>query len=1225
MGLTFPIAPTIAANDRLKASQLIGLANSINDRERSGVGNITERRVWWAYNAFRQVRLPNGDSFPAEGEFWYIYHHLDPRAVSSNDFPRWPEAGPGEPEGANLSSIFNAFTFGSSNLYDEETRLGIMELWNGNQPPSTPEDFWELGKLQRGVIDPDSGEQYCPAIMAAQSANLTTAGTGFRNFHGKAWGGVFPTPVQLSGSCGSGDYADTPSYEIFFTATNPDAATSGLHGTVSDAGGVPRVTYAGTCPFESDDVTDGHVLQIYNVGKFYAVAVFDSATPGNVVFDLFPTADWIQGPYTGAGRLYRYDGGHVSRAAWAFTNDFRGTPEQRNPDTYKIEDIAFSFQEFLSRQYLLAPNIGAEAGGGLEARYPTATKKVASVAASGTYLNFGPRDYHEYRDGYKLTGFFAKATNILGSFTLEVLADDALIGSLTLTADEPSALKFLTDSIEPSRIKVRLATSAKFSGTGNITFEAMEQYAYNPDHFDGYMLLRLMATVGGFEGEGNAIDGSGQDANAAKALYTTYQTYGCVVNQTTAGVRSLINAVNESPIHEAARRMTRTARIVPRQQLVSYGVSGGVVTMRFKRYPYGLNNVKADAFEGIAPSWRAVTEIVEGVVYVVRSHTGGSISYLGSTFSHNKRFTGSADSSEFSINGDAELLEYEGIRADAPKNGWSNEWLMFVNFHVHHPSNSSIWKLDSYSDHYTFNNRAAFYADGVSSDMSTDLHVMGTIGGANIRANHFSFEMPSAYRYYGGLNSSADSTFQKSCQLFPKPYELASATVEFVEGGDDIVKLVFKSAFQTHPDAPATVDADPYSWISGEISDLDAEDYRTDDNGIRQYIAMDRLGHYAAVKVGDVAYEAMTYVTTLPDNPFACCIPKFFFSKLISKPYADGNDTIQSHDSRVVIDQFREMESWLRCACEGFVDGTTTQSLQCGDGGTPYDYTFENLCFDAFGDTKIADFSSGHGPQVNTELLASMFNKFSAAVNLLDKVALRGIMKIETRARNGSGTMDVTADWGTTLNCGILAGEHTIWSGNPVAATMGAWGAWGDFTAGYAQGFEAVAALNYCGVNGTLAIETNVTQREMRIATNGFDDALSAELLDLIQGTNFVAYGELREFISVPFKTEVAVADADDCSSGTGSFDDGVIGWQFGQNLIYGGEKTISCVTADSARMDTNCPGGDFALCSAVVGGLTVPVNKASSASYSQFTPYTVTLSNTAILKVPLVAQEVVG
>jgi hypothetical protein len=198
MGLSFTRAPTVAKGDKITSAQFNALANAFNDRLKSGIGDGAWRVAMFWFNLWRQVRNPDesGFVFPPQGEWWEIYGLLDPE----NNPGQWPIAGPGEPEGANIGNPAMQFVYGNPALVGEADRLTDIQLTINGQPPATLTDFWTLGKLQRGVIDPDNNLQNVPAFAVAQSHFQIVTPT--YSPHGKAYGGYFPTPIALLEDCG---------------------------------------------------------------------------------------------------------------------------------------------------------------------------------------------------------------------------------------------------------------------------------------------------------------------------------------------------------------------------------------------------------------------------------------------------------------------------------------------------------------------------------------------------------------------------------------------------------------------------------------------------------------------------------------------------------------------------------------------------------------------------------------------------------------------------------------------------------------------------------------------------------------------------------------------------------------------------------------------------------------------------------------------------------------
>ena len=101
--------------------------------------------------------------------------------------------------------------------------------------------------------------------------------------------------------------------------------------------------------------------------------------------------------------------------------------------------------------------------------------------------------------------------------------------------------------------------------------------------------------------------------------------------------------------------------------------------------------------------------------------------------------------------------------------------------------------------------------------------------------------------------------------------------------------------------------------------------------------------------------------------------------------------------------------------CEGFVDGQTSVDYGCAVGVMAvFDYTFPNLCFDAFGGTSITtmptvetdaldadevrtDSPIGYGPLPTVRLSAEQWNQYAKAVNKLTKVRVSLPFKLQVQ------------------------------------------------------------------------------------------------------------------------------------------------------------------------------------------------------------------------------------
>ena len=1162
--LTFTKALEVGSGDPITSTQHNKLARAINDRCRA-FQMVPWRVVMWWFNLFRQVRNPaeGGFVFPPQAEYFDIYQHLD---SEHHQGTTWPVAGPGEFEGANLANPMMAFVFGNPGLDKEDERLSarIDLLPPVNLPPI--ESVWEMGKKHRGVYDPDVFAQNAPALDAAR--DFIRIVQPWFSPHGKSYGGFFPTPVELLTDCGATEDLGLgqPSYEILFSALRSDVVVPAHHGTLSTVDGKSVVTYAGSCPCGTTSHASGHVIRIVEFEGNYYVVVGTGTGVCDFNVDVFPTVDWIEGPYTGDGVLQHADGQHLARALWAFGVDFRGTPAQRSPDDFDVEKIAFDNEEFFNRQYYLAPNIGVLQGESLFVLYPRA-EFGGSFVPDGSLGRFtGGETEHTYRAGFVLAGMFAKAKNLAEPVSIEVLDGAKVIATLKLTPDAngaAEAMRWLAKCPTPAPLTVRLATPARFSGVGSISVEFTEQLEYKPQPWDAYLVTRLAATAGG-TAFGGGVDGRGRDCDFSREISKEFFANGCVVNRAgVAAVRTIAEWVNDQPVYDAARRLSRDhARIVRRQNLVSYEVTGGKSVLRFKRFAYGLNNIRADMFQDIAPPLDPVAsgELIEGETYIVRATGNGKIAYAGGLYENDQTFVGVGQASslsgparrEYQATGDAQAFVHDGIRHAALKKGFTNEWVMFLEAKRYHPSATSIWKPDAYSDYFAWCQRCHFYSGTapsalrrhVSYNHTTDLDsvtFMPILNPMSVQTEFLAPEAPDQYNYTLNANRLFGSdNFYSSCQVYAAPYEIESCVVEDW-AADQVIKVTFKDRLRAHPDAPAAVNSDPSTWSASEVqvlrneyvTDPDVnEDYRTDDNTVREYVL-----HQAdptkqcTVKTGDSGTGSA--VDGLTDNPFGCCYPHFFFCHLVPEVYEDGNDVMESHDTRAVIDSMLQTEVYLRAMCEGFVDGRTSKEVICntpGHLGGLYDYRFENLCFDAFGGREIGCFplaqrvdASGFGPLPNSLMYGEVFTRLAKAANLLDKLRLDVpiVFKYRTFEYRDDHAVSLTELDGTNCTTTGTCRAYGDGLGVPEATTLnfGSPSAWGTWVS-----IGALKAGQLVGCPYQMASVRTDTEYRAEIDP-AFWNAVPTAVLDLVNlgSTGFLAI----KFTSIENERREIVADVD--------------------------------------------------------------------------------------------------
>lgn len=1011
MAISFPRVPLVSPGQSVTSSDWNSLADAGNERLRSGLADGPWRIMNYMLNLFKQIRNPDdsGFLFPPQAEFFQVYQMLNASAA------QWPVAGPGEGEGANVASIMPAFVFGADaiDLDSEDVRVadeisGGVPLWLGLTVPSTPAEIWELGKRQRGAYDPTNGGLGSPSFTAAREHFKISP--SLNSPHGNSYGGYVPAPVFL-GTCSDGL---TPNYQLFFTNLNDGSIQS----------------YSGTCAMDSSS----DVAFIARTPFAFWIFLGDGSV------DVLLKKDWIEGPYTGGAWVMRQTGEQLPRVLNAFASEFRGSDSQLYPNAKSWLANAFDFQKFLTSQYHLAPNIGNSDGETIGPTYPLFRFSAGSTPPNtfAVHTQSSTQD-HQYASGFTCVSCLITATKLKGGAVLKLWDNDGIVESFTIAPDSSGNFSqiFTFDTFPAGNLMEWQCTSgAEFiDGTGKIEIECTEILEYKPEIHDLYLTLRLASCQVNLV---NGTDGSGKDETKSKEISDSYFANGCILNvHNSPGPAGSFAEINTNAVFDTARRLSQIVRIMPRRNFIGYEVADGKSICYFKRLSYLQGSEPIDLFEGIAPAREQIASggIKEGRSYIVRS---GQITYKGNNYVTDQKFTGESEK-EFQGDGDGEVYEYEGIRPTAEKEGYSNEWVMGHQFKVYHQSDSSEWKPDAYSDYWFLSERCHFYHSAPPS-FPSDLKWQFQYG----ESITFAPEAPTGWRYAKGTNDfscgAGDAACEadrvkryKSCRIYEPDPEIESATV-LIEGGEEIVKLVFKTRFHSHDTlAPASIDRDVSTWNQADLL-AEANDYRTVENGLREYLIWAWYGVHCtsgtsdnSAAQGNGAYNSQVW--TNPDNPHGACFPDFYFVKLFEKVYEDTNGTQNPQDTPLWHDPWKTAEIRMRVMCEGYVDGRTSAEIGCLVGTTAlFDYTFPNICFEAFGgqwfnslptvatQTLKAGDIREDAPQgflalPNTYASAELFNQAAAVMNLMNRVRVMLPMKFEVQTYTGTTTKPFDAVW----------------------------------------------------------------------------------------------------------------------------------------------------------------------------------------------------------------------
>lgn len=1166
--ITFPKVEPVKSGDPIDSKNLTQLARAINARIRSGLGDPTYRLAYYADSLFRQIRNPDSDGYlwPSRSEFLEVYQHVHPSEFT------WPLAGPGEPEGVNISAVAGELVFGSEagdTLPEDERIADVVPLFLGDHPPQNPEERWEMAKQQRGAIDIELGNVAAPAFDAAREHYRIMR--SLYSPHGNSYGGFAPTPELIfdddhpDGTCGGGDseFAPRPDYDIFFTALKDN-----VHNAVEYGKG-DELHYLGTCPQEN-----GHIAFFYLYPPFaYIVGIWvnNGVDPPTVIADVLPLTDWILGPFSGGNRLTKQAGDHLPRVMNHFSAQFRGTPLQRAEPGAWLKN-AFDTQAFFTHQYLLAPARGETQGTDIVPIYPPFEIYGATTYAAGTRLYTVSSDQKSYevKPGFVVTSVFIKAYRLVGETQVDVLRGTSLVASIKLTTEDPADVAvFVTPIPAGEQIALRIATHTEFETADNTSgFEAelAELFEYKPWPHDHMLLLRL----GGCRLEPlNGTDGYGLDEVGSRELGENYFRWGMALNlRDDPGPPGSDAEINSNAVFEAGRQLFRSIRILRRQHLLGYEVADGKSILYFDRWTYGQSSGNApeyDAIGGVAIHQIAHGDIVADALYVVKAtgdpdfnfvnyngtvYTDGqtfrgvgtendfsedgtahvylatkyladsgfhgasgdvldgvapspfeipsgeliwgrkyivvggtSIIYAGVAYDADETFTATKDAVEYTSVGDSKVYEANGIRDLAEPQGFSNQWMIGFQFKVYHTSESSVWKTEAYTDYFSFSERCAFYTHPNPIPPLNDEAKLHFAYGSRF---WLAPEVVPGYRFAKGLNNIScdefDDTcinFYKSCRLYEPDVEIEKTELVW-ESGQQRVKVTLKGRLHHCDEADATIARDPGTW---DVDALRAEPYRTNENAVREYLVNQTLGincmggeFNGGPQTGNSAYNSPVW--DLPDNPFGACYPSIFLTQLIPEPYQDDNNQQDFHDTPFLYDQMSQAELYIRAMCEGYVDGQTTSRYGCEVGiEAMFDYTFENLCFDAFGKQwfnpipsatteflKAGDVRDespkGHGPLPNTLASSEIFNQFALAVNKLDKVRVMLPYTFEERSIEGTADISVKGwnpDGSSIRDCESSPGAPGFyWKGMPPDANAdGTPSAWADSPTGTNSGIVA--------------------------------------------------------------------------------------------------------------------------------------------------------------------------
>ena len=994
MAVDYTTAETVNVEEGVYSADYNKLALAFNDRLKNGVADPTWRLLWYAHSLVRGMRNPNGFNYAPEDEWWKVYAHIKEASGIT-----WPTAAAGEPEGVNVSNPLGAFIYGlAPDIDNEEGRIngsgqfdpagttlataptGVPLFINDGgtlRAPANITDYWELAKYQRGAVASDLSDYSASnAIKASQEHGLINYPD--QHYFLKNYGGFLPSPPLDSSPICSDGYS--PNYDLKFT----------------NLVGGSNKTYD-TCPPTG-------VMFYFEGFTAYKIVKWDGTT------ESLPLTDYIEGPYESAALLRRYKGQQLNQALNWFAMEYRANETERAEADMNRYNKGFQFQDFLTRQYALAPAYGEVSSGSITAVYPTfnldgvqAAEAYLTVTTSGTYSG---GTYYTVPAKFTFAGYFAKTTGAgSGIAAVDVIdassGSDVVIDSFTLdTTGTTKRLKYFNSAYNEAKIRFQLKENLP-SNLG-VNIECAMLLDYKPNIYDSYVCLRLGSTDGPLD---TNYDKSGYTFSNPKTVSDNLLDYGCII-RAVAGVPTNTGEINENPVYESARRLIQNnLRLAERQSLVGYEVIGGKSYLHFKRFARGQYSGDLDVFDGIAPPDDNVAsgDLIEGEQYQVWSSGGsGTITYEGSTYAaisssstggeQAGSFFTATSTKDFTTGGDAVVKIRNGIRSTPIKDnrndrfrGQTNEWLTQMSTTVYKLSDSSIYKAEAYGDVLGFLTDRCGLLSCAWSTMGGCINYVASDSDRKQLNRHINYgskmsyrpENPSGYRYalntHGpsssatiGANTmietqnnasagSGDINHFKSCQIYKPDLELEAVYIDPSTYYTDtdynvIVKL---NGRLDNENAPTSISNNSSSWVTSISGSYDPV-RRTDENAVLEYLYhvasydSGSISDYNCIqKVGDVAYDADAVSGYYANDFHGNCYPRFYFSKQVRHVWNDTNAQYDAADSLTTVDEMLYMEFVLQAISSGFIDKESSLQLSCTNDNRLYDYTFPNLCYQA--------------------------------------------------------------------------------------------------------------------------------------------------------------------------------------------------------------------------------------------------------------------------------------
>ena len=347
-----------------------------------------------------------------------------------------------------------------------------------------------------------------------------------------------------------------------------------------------------------------------------------------------------------------------------------------------------------------------------------------------------------------------------------------------------------------------------------------------------------------------------------------------------------------------------------------------------------------DMFQDIAPKLNTLSgSLLINQTYKV---TEGTISHNGTNYGVGYANTFKAQSSTYDIISQAtpRIIQENGIIEIAPPFGFTNEWAFWINFLPYSPFETSTFKESVYgATNSPFIDRCHINSSPIRNSAENNYFNLGL-------PKAYIPEMPPSYRYVPLLTkkgiayanvvgeSNYKRNFYKGCPAFRPPYKIKKAYVKSEDGYNNVyIEL--------------TEDIQGYNSSFTESANAN-ETFRNDYNGLNDW----RAGGKLRFRSGDASitndFGTNQSVSHTSNGYLGSYYPRFFFVKLIPKPYLDEDNVANDGDSPCKHEMIKQGELYLEAMREGFTEPSTRSmgKLSCenikGHLTSP-DYKYDQL------------------------------------------------------------------------------------------------------------------------------------------------------------------------------------------------------------------------------------------------------------------------------------------